>query len=87
MGRSNKKVTGETKKFSMPKILKRPPTSPIRAVLKGFCPPEAFEEGFVAIAEIIDDVLYDVLYDFPKALDVFSIALKGDGLKKSRLSI
>ena len=53
-----------------------------RAVLRGLCSPEAFEEGFVAIAEIIDDVLYDA----PKALDVFAIALKGAGLDKSRLS-
>lgn len=55
-----------------------------RTVSKGLCLPEAFEEGFVAIAEIIDDVLYDA----PKALDFFSIALKGACLdERSRSNI
>ncbi len=53
-----------------------------RAVSKGLCSPEAFEEGFIAIAEVIDDVLYDS----PKALDFFVIALKGACLNESRLS-
>ncbi len=52
------------------------------ATSKEICLPESFEEGFVAIAEIIDDIIYDA----PKALDLFAIVIKGAGLDENRLS-
>ena len=52
------------------------------AASKDICPSESFEEGFVAIAEVIDDIIYDA----PKALDLFATVMKGAGLDESRLS-
>ena len=52
------------------------------AASKDICPSESFEEGFVAIAEIIDDIIYDA----PKALNLFAIVIKGARLDESRLS-
>ena len=47
---------------------------------KDICSPEAFEEGFSAIAEFIDDIIFDA----PKALELFAIVLKGAGLDENR---
>ena len=47
---------------------------------KDACLPEAFEEGFLAIAEFIDDIICDA----PKALELFAIAVKGAGLGENR---
>jgi translation initiation factor 4G len=49
---------------------------------KDACSPEAFEEGFSAVAESIDDIICDA----PKALELFAIALKGAGLDENRHS-
>ena len=49
---------------------------------KDACSPEAFEEGFLTIAEFIDDIIYDA----PKALELFAIVLKGAGLDENRRS-
>jgi hypothetical protein len=49
---------------------------------KGLCAPETFEEGLGAIAGFIDDIIYDA----PKALQLFAIIIKGAGLDESRQS-
>lgn len=49
---------------------------------KDACTPDAFEEGFSAIAELIDDIIPDA----PKALELFAIVLKGAGLDEDRQS-
>jgi translation initiation factor 4G len=49
---------------------------------KEACTPEAFEEGIMPIAEMIDDIAIDS----PKALDLFATAVKGAGLDETRLS-
>ncbi|TFY60150.1 hypothetical protein EVG20_g7524 [Dentipellis fragilis] len=47
-----------------------------RAREKDLCTPAAFEEGFMPLAEIIDDVAIDA----PKALELFAVMVKGAGL-------
>jgi len=42
---------------------------------KDICSSESFGGGFIVIAEIIDDVIYDA----PKALDLFAIVIKPEG--------
>lgn len=49
---------------------------------KSLCSPEAFEEGFSAIAEFIDDIITDA----PKALELFAIILKGAALDENQQS-
>jgi len=51
------------------------------ATSKEICSSESFEEGFVAVAEIIDNIIYDA----PRALDLFAIVIKGAALDESRL--
>jgi len=52
------------------------------ASTKDLCSPTAFEDGFSAIAEFIDDIICDA----PKALELFAIVLKGAGLDENRRS-
>ena len=46
------------------------------------CSPDSFEEGFLAIAEFIDNLICDA----PKTLELFAIVLKGAGLDENRRS-
>jgi translation initiation factor 4G len=47
-----------------------------RAVEKNLCPADAFEQGFMPVAEMLDDIAIDA----PKAFDLMAIMLKGAGL-------
>jgi translation initiation factor 4G len=47
-----------------------------RAVKKGLCSAEAFEQGFIPIAEMLDDIAIDA----PKAFNLMALMLKGAGL-------
>jgi translation initiation factor 4G len=49
-----------------------------RAISKDLCTLSSFEEGFMPIAEILDDIAIDA----PKAFDLMAIMLKGAGLDK-----
>lgn len=49
-----------------------------RAAASNWCSPATFEEGFMPIAEIIDDIVIDV----PKAFVLFATIMKGAGLDK-----
>ncbi|KAF7792743.1 hypothetical protein EIP86_003841 [Pleurotus ostreatoroseus] len=51
-----------------------------RAAEKGWCPADAFEEGFVPTAEFLDDIVIDV----PKAVTQFANMLKAAGLDDER---
>ncbi|KAJ3570293.1 hypothetical protein NP233_g4502 [Leucocoprinus birnbaumii] len=56
-----------------------------RAVEKGLCSQEAFEQGLIPCAEIIDDIAIDV----PKAFQLFAVMVKGaalDGERRSKLA-
>ncbi|KAF9560955.1 hypothetical protein CPC08DRAFT_455778 [Agrocybe pediades] len=50
------------------------------AATKELCSPAAFEEGFMPIAELIDDIAIDA----PKALQLFALMLKGAKLDEER---
>jgi translation initiation factor 4G len=47
-----------------------------RAVEKELCTPDAFERGFLPIAELLDDIAIDA----PKAFNLMALMLKGAGL-------
>jgi translation initiation factor 4G len=47
-----------------------------RAVEKELCTPDAFERGFLPIAELLDDIVIDA----PKAFNLMALMLKGAGL-------
>lgn len=47
-----------------------------RALDKDLCEPEAFEQGFMPVAEMLDDIAIDA----PKAFNLMAIMLKGSGL-------
>jgi translation initiation factor 4G len=47
-----------------------------RAVEKGLCVPDTFEQGFLPIAELLDDIVIDA----PKAFNLMAIMMKGAGL-------
>jgi translation initiation factor 4G len=49
-----------------------------RAVDKSLCTPDAFEQGFMPVAEMLDDIAIDA----PKAFDLMAIMMKGAGLDK-----
>ncbi|KAG6841406.1 hypothetical protein C0991_011300 [Blastosporella zonata] len=51
-----------------------------RAVEKSLCTPAAFEEGFMPIAELIDDITIDA----PKAFTFFANVVKSAGLDDER---
>ncbi|KAJ3511777.1 hypothetical protein NLJ89_g3905 [Agrocybe chaxingu] len=53
-----------------------------RAVERELCTPQAFEEGFTPIAELIDDIAIDA----PKAFQLFATMLKGASLDEARRS-
>ncbi|KAN0130812.1 hypothetical protein V8E53_011487 [Lactarius tabidus] len=48
----------------------------IRVREKDLCSPAVFEEGFNALAELLDDLAVDI----PKAWHYFAILVKGSGL-------
>lgn len=50
------------------------------AASKELCSPSAFEEGFMPIAEVIDDIAIDA----PKAFQLFAIMIKGAKLDEER---
>jgi translation initiation factor 4G len=47
-----------------------------RAVEKELCTPDAFEQGFLPIAEMLDDIAIDA----PKAFNLMALMLRGSGL-------
>jgi translation initiation factor 4G len=47
-----------------------------RAHSKDLCTPDAFEQGFLPVAEMLDDIAIDA----PKAFDLMAIMLKGSGI-------
>jgi len=49
-----------------------------RAVEKSLCSISAFEEGFLPVAELLDDIAIDA----PKAFQIMAIMMKGAGLDK-----
>jgi len=49
-----------------------------RAVEKGLCSISAFEEGFLPVAELLDDIAIDA----PKAIQIMATVIKGAGLDK-----
>ena len=49
-----------------------------RAVEKNLCSISAFEEGFLPVAELLDDIAIDA----PKAFQIMAIMMKGAGLDK-----
>ncbi|KIK57216.1 hypothetical protein GYMLUDRAFT_173180, partial [Collybiopsis luxurians FD-317 M1] len=51
-----------------------------RAALKKLCSFSAFAEGFLSIAEVLDDIAIDA----PKATDLFAIMIKGTDLSKEQ---
>ncbi|KAF5355138.1 hypothetical protein D9756_005480 [Leucocoprinus leucothites] len=53
-----------------------------RAVSKGLCSQEAFEQGFAPCAESIDDIAIDA----PKAFQLFAVMIKGAELDEERRS-
>jgi translation initiation factor 4G len=53
-----------------------------RAAENKLCAPEAFEEGFLPTAEILDDVAIDA----PKAFDLMAIMMKGSGMGPEQCS-
>jgi translation initiation factor 4G len=48
----------------------------VRVREKELCSPDAFEEGFNGLAELLDDLSVDI----PKAWTYFAILLRGSGL-------
>ncbi|KDQ50870.1 hypothetical protein JAAARDRAFT_41657 [Jaapia argillacea MUCL 33604] len=48
------------------------------AVSKGLCTADAFEEGFIPVAELLDDIAIDA----PKAFNLMAIMMKGAGLDR-----
>lgn len=50
----------------------------VQARVKNLCSPASFEEGFVPLAELLDDIAIDA----PKAFDLFVVMMKGAGLDK-----
>jgi len=52
----------------------------VRATKKDLCSAAAFEEGFVPIAEMLDDIVIDA----PKAFDLMAIMVNGAGLDEER---
>lgn len=54
----------------------------VRAGSKGLCSAAAFEDGFIPVAEIIDDIAIDA----PKALSLFVTIIKGAELDEERRS-
>lgn len=51
-----------------------------RAISKNLCSPSSLEEGFMPVAEILDDIVIDA----PKALDLMAIMLKGAHLHEDK---
>lgn len=51
-----------------------------RAISKNLCSPASFEEGFVAAAELLDDIAIDA----PKAFQLMAIMMKGAKLDEER---
>jgi translation initiation factor 4G len=49
-----------------------------RAAAKGLCSPTVFEEGFMPVAELLDDIAIDA----PKAFNFMAIMMVGAGLDK-----
>lgn len=49
-----------------------------KAFEKGSCSPDVFEQGFLPIAELLDDIVIDA----PKAFDAMAVMLKGAHLDK-----
>jgi translation initiation factor 4G len=47
-----------------------------RAHAKNMCTLDAFEQGFLLVAEMLDDINIDA----PKAFDLMAIMLKGSGI-------
>lgn len=52
-----------------------------RAVTKELCTPSSFDEGFLLVAEFLDDIAIDA----PKAFNLMAIMLKGAGIDKDEV--